>query len=207
MAALRFLLLAALTNAFAPAKNLSELHVRDALPNAFAKASVVGEVRAAFLGGSITAAYVCLVYAVSQSLLKNLCVGDYQSTARLMENIAARHGLPSFNFGVEVARRVTASTLVTPAPATASAAPTGSRQEFDFVENNSYPLTRSSANLHVWQLALRSHGHRTAPSASPTSPPIFTCWAASSPRKRSPSTSTGAWRTPSIPTLCPTPAT
>ena len=238
MITLRFLLLAALTIAFAPAKDLVEFHVRDGLPNVFAKASVGGEVRVAFLGGSITAAEgwrgltldtlrrqfpqtkfteifaavsgtgsdygaprlqrdvlrhqpdllfvefavndgagsprveaqmegivrqtwaadphtdICFVYTVSQSLLKDLLAGDYQSTARSMENVAAHYGLPSFNFGVEVARRVTAGTLAMAAPATVNADAQGNDAQgrLIFTRDGTHP-TPAGHRLYAERLA------------------------------------------------------
>ena len=59
---------------------------------------------------------ICFVYTVSDGMLKDLLAGNYQSTARSMENVAAHYGIPSFNFGVEVARRIAAGTLVMAAP-------------------------------------------------------------------------------------------
>jgi hypothetical protein len=49
-------------------------------------------------------------------MLKDLLAGSYQSTARSMENVAAHYAIPSFNFGVEIARRIAAATLVMTAP-------------------------------------------------------------------------------------------
>ena len=59
---------------------------------------------------------ICFVYTVSDGMLKDLLAGTYQSTARSMENVAAHYAIPSFNFGVEIARRIAAATLVMTAP-------------------------------------------------------------------------------------------
>jgi lysophospholipase L1-like esterase len=59
---------------------------------------------------------ICFVYTVSDGMLKDLLAGSYQSTARSMENVAAHYAIPSFNFGVEIARRIAAATLVMTAP-------------------------------------------------------------------------------------------
>ncbi len=59
---------------------------------------------------------ICFVYTVSEYLLPDLLAGDYESPARSMERVAAHYGIPSFNFGIEVARRVQNNTLVIVAP-------------------------------------------------------------------------------------------
>lgn len=64
---------------------------------------------------------ICFVYTVSENSVKDLVGGSYQSTARSMEKVADHYGIPSFNFGVEIARRLMAGSLVMSAPATVTA--------------------------------------------------------------------------------------
>jgi lysophospholipase L1-like esterase len=216
-----------------------EFHVRGGLPHAAAKARAGGEVRVAFLGGSITAADgwrvfvlqhlrrefpqtkfteifaavsgtgsnygaprlqrdvlrhqpdllfvefavndgsgsprieaqiegivrqtraasprtdVCFVYTVSTYLLKDLQATGLQSTARSMENIAAHYGIPSFNFGIEVARRVQAGTLVMSAPASVTADARGldPQGRLIFTRDNTHP-TDAGHRLYTERLAL-----------------------------------------------------
>lgn len=56
------------------------------------------------------------VYTASEPMLPELLAGRYQATARAMEAVADHYGVPSFNFGVEVARRARADALVFTAP-------------------------------------------------------------------------------------------
>lgn len=184
------------------AAGLEELHVRAGLPNVAARAAAGGELRVAYLGGSITAAEgwrplttahlrerfpslailetnaglpgtgsdlgvcrlgydvlrhkpdlifvefavndtatppdriertmegivrqvwranphtdLCFVYTVSTPGLPDLQAGRFPAAAQAMETVAARYGIPSVHFGVEVARRIAADELVFKAPA------------------------------------------------------------------------------------------
>jgi hypothetical protein len=55
---------------------------------------------------------ICLVYTLSEPMLKDLQEGRYQSSAKAMEEIANHYSIPSIHFGVEVARLVTAGGLI-----------------------------------------------------------------------------------------------
>jgi lysophospholipase L1-like esterase len=61
-------------------------------------------------------AEICFVYTVSTPGLPDLEAGRFPPAARAMENVAAHYGIPSLHFGVEVARRVAAGSLVFKAP-------------------------------------------------------------------------------------------
>ncbi len=91
-----------------------EFAVNDGEGSPLVQAQMEGIVRQVWAASPRTD--ICFVYAVSQSLLNDLLRGDCQSTARSMEKVASHYGIPSFNFGVEVARRVNAGTLVLSAP-------------------------------------------------------------------------------------------
>ena len=84
---------------------------------------------------------VCFVYTVSEGHLKDLLAGGMQSTARSMENVAAHYGVSSFNFGIEIARRVTAGSLVFTAPASeqADAAGHDARGRLIFTRDKTHP--------------------------------------------------------------------
>ncbi len=227
-----------LASACAGAGLAPEFHVRGGLPNVAARAQAGGEVRVAFLGGSITAAEgwrvftldhlrrtypqtkfieiyaavsgtgssygaprlqrdvlrhqpdllfvefavndgsgsprveaqmegivrqlraarpeadVAFVYTVSQFLLKDLLAGGIQSTARSMEAVAEHYGIPSFNFGIEIARRVRAGTLVMSAPASVAADALGRDPEgrLIFTRDNTHP-TEAGHRLYAERLA------------------------------------------------------
>ncbi|MDR2675138.1 MAG: GDSL-type esterase/lipase family protein [Opitutaceae bacterium] len=187
-----------------------EFSARDGLPNARAKALAGGEVRVAFLGGSITAANgwrvhtleilrgafpkaafteiyaavsgtgsnygaarlrrdvlrhkpdllfvefavndggqragaiiaqmegivrqtwaaspgadICFVYTVSAGMFERIKAGEHPPSSAAMEKVAAHYGIPSVQFGVEVARRDAAGTLVFHAPASVKAGADG----------------------------------------------------------------------------------
>ena len=55
---------------------------------------------------------IFFVYTVSTPGLPDLQAGNFPPSARAMEHVAAHYGIPSLHFGVEVARRVAAGSLV-----------------------------------------------------------------------------------------------
>lgn len=59
---------------------------------------------------------IWFVYTLSAPGLDDLQAGRFQASALAMENVAARYGIPSLHFGLEVARRVTDGSLVFKAP-------------------------------------------------------------------------------------------
>lgn len=96
-----------------------EFAVNDGAGSPRVEAQMEGIVRQAWAANPRTD--ICFVYTVSEALLRDLLAGEYQSTARSMEKVAEHYGIPSFNFGVEVARRITGGTLVMTAAATEAA--------------------------------------------------------------------------------------
>ncbi|HEY0946000.1 MAG TPA: SGNH/GDSL hydrolase family protein, partial [Opitutaceae bacterium] len=231
-------LLFATWGAAASAQEAPEFTVRGGLPNAFAKAGAGGEVRVAFLGGSITAAEgwrvhtlanlrgafaratfteifaavpgsgsnygaarlardvlqhrpdllfvefavndgtgsprveaqmegivrqtwaanpstdICFVYTISEALLPAFQSGGYPGVVRSMEKVAAHYGIPSFAFGVEVSRRVTAGTLVFTAPRSVSVDAQGndSAGRLVFTYDKTHP-TAAGHQLYAGRLA------------------------------------------------------
>lgn len=104
----------------APDLLLVEFAVNDGgVPSALIEAQMEGIVRRTW--SQLPATDVCFVYTVSESMLPDLLAGRYQTTARAMEAVAEHYRIPSFNFGVEVARRARAGTLVFSAPASVTA--------------------------------------------------------------------------------------
>lgn len=63
---------------------------------------------------------LCFVYTISTPGLPDLEAGQFQSSARAMENVAAHYGIPSIHFGLEVARRLAAGSLIFKMPAASS---------------------------------------------------------------------------------------
>ncbi len=55
---------------------------------------------------------ICFIYTVAAPGLPDLEAGRFPSSAQAMETVAAHYGIPSVHFGVEVARRVAAGTLI-----------------------------------------------------------------------------------------------
>lgn len=55
---------------------------------------------------------ICFVYTLSQPVVADLLAGRCQRSAAAMESVADHYGLPSIHFGVEVAKRIAADTLV-----------------------------------------------------------------------------------------------
>lgn len=98
---------------------------------------------------------ICFVYTVSDGMLKDLLAGNYQSTARSMENVAAHYGIPSFNFGVEVARRIAAGTLVMTAPQSVKADAQGrdAQGRLIFTRDKTHP-TEAGHGVYAARLAL-----------------------------------------------------
>ncbi|AWI09463.1 SGNH/GDSL hydrolase family protein [Ereboglobus luteus] len=72
---------------------------------------------------------ICFVYTLSEPQLPALQSGNYQQSAIAMEKVAAHYGIPTIHFGVEVARRVAANTLVFSAPASVKADANGNDSE------------------------------------------------------------------------------
>jgi lysophospholipase L1-like esterase len=94
---------------------------------------------------------LCFVYTVSAPGLPDLEAGRFPPAAHAMEAVADRYGIPSIHFGVEVARRVAASSLVFKAPAAPDDARTfsldgvhpsaaGHRLYFDVLKRSLPPL-------------------------------------------------------------------
>lgn len=101
-----------------------EFAVNDGQGSSRVEAQIEGIVRQTWTADPRTD--ICFVYTVSEALLPALLAGEYQSTARSMEKVAAHYGIPSLNFGVEVARRITAGRLVMTAAASEPADVQGS---------------------------------------------------------------------------------
>jgi lysophospholipase L1-like esterase len=97
---------------------------------------------------------ICFVYTVSETHLKDLLAGGIQSTARSMETIAAHYGIPSFNFGIEIARRVADQSLVFTAPAaeTVDAAGRDARGRLVFTRDKTHP-TEAGHRIYAARLA------------------------------------------------------
>lgn len=55
---------------------------------------------------------ICFVYTLSEPVVPDLLGGHLQRSAAAMEAVADHYGIPSVHFGVEVAKRITAGTLV-----------------------------------------------------------------------------------------------
>ncbi|WP_395089671.1 GDSL-type esterase/lipase family protein [Armatimonas sp.] len=91
-----------------------EFAVNDGVGSAKVEAQLEGIVRQTWAARPTTD--ICFVYTVSENMLPELKAGRYQSSAVSMERVAAHYGIPSLNFGVEVARRVAAGTLVFTSP-------------------------------------------------------------------------------------------
>ena len=59
---------------------------------------------------------ICFVYTLSEPVLGDLAAGRCQRSAAAMEAVADHYAVPSIHFGVEVARRIAAGTLVFKGP-------------------------------------------------------------------------------------------
>ncbi len=55
---------------------------------------------------------ICLVYTISEPMLKDLQAGQQPRFGRIMETIANAYGIPSIDLGVEIAKREKAKTLI-----------------------------------------------------------------------------------------------
>ena len=55
---------------------------------------------------------ICFVYTLSEPVVKDLLAGRCQRSAAAMEAVADHYRIPSVHFGVEVARRIAAGSLV-----------------------------------------------------------------------------------------------
>jgi pyruvate/2-oxoglutarate dehydrogenase complex dihydrolipoamide acyltransferase (E2) component len=88
-------------------------------------------------------------------MLKDLLAGNYQRTARSMENVAAHYAISSFNFGVEVARRIAAGTLVMSAPESVPADAQGNDAQgrLIFTRDKTHP-TDAGHRVYTARLAL-----------------------------------------------------
>lgn len=118
---------------------------------------------------------ICFVYTVNENSVKALLAGGYQSAAVSMEKIAAHYGIPSLNFGVEIARRAAAGTLLMSAPATvpADAAGNDAQGRLIFTRDKTHP-TEAGHKVYAERLAHALPGFLRAGSAGPhVSPPPF----------------------------------
>ncbi|MDR0353131.1 MAG: GDSL-type esterase/lipase family protein, partial [Opitutaceae bacterium] len=84
---------------------------------------------------------ICFVYTVSMGMTVRIEAGEYPPSAAAMETIAAHYGIPSVQFGVEVARRETAGTLVFHAPSSvkADAAGNDAQGRLIFTRDRTHP--------------------------------------------------------------------
>ena len=55
---------------------------------------------------------ICLVYTLSQGMLKDLQAGKQTSFGAIMETVANAYGIPSIDLGVEIAKREKAGDLI-----------------------------------------------------------------------------------------------
>ena len=55
---------------------------------------------------------ICLVYTISQGMLKDLQAGKQTSFGAIMETVANAYGIPSIDLGVEIAKREKAGALI-----------------------------------------------------------------------------------------------
>jgi lysophospholipase L1-like esterase len=74
------------------------------------KATMEGIVRQIRLADPTTD--ICFVYTLSDWMVPDLRAGLFQRSASAMEEVADHYGIPTVHFGVEVARRLAAGTLV-----------------------------------------------------------------------------------------------
>ena len=116
-----------------------EFAVNDGTGSPRVEAQMEGIVRQTW--GTHPSTDICFVYTVNEPHLKDLLAGGLQSTARSMEKVAAHYGLPTFNFGIEIARRVTAGSLVFTAPASEPADTAGNdaRGRLIFTRDKTHP--------------------------------------------------------------------
>ena len=91
-----------------------EFAVNDGVGSAKVEDQMEGIVRQTWAASPTTD--ICFVYTVSETMLPELKSGRYPCAAVSMERVAAHYGIPSLNFGVEVARQVAAGLLVFTSP-------------------------------------------------------------------------------------------
>lgn len=130
-----------------------EFAVNDGSGSARVEAQIEGIVRQTWAASPRTD--LCFVYTVSTHLLKDLRATGLQSTARSMEAVAAHYRIPSCNFGIAVARREQAGTLVMSAPASVTADARGldPQGRLIFTRDNTHP-TEAGHRLYTERLAL-----------------------------------------------------
>jgi lysophospholipase L1-like esterase len=131
---------------------LVEFAVNDGAGSPRVEAQMEGIVRQTWTANP--AIDIGFVYTVAEGLVKDLLAGSYQSAARSMELVAAHYGIPSFNFGVEVARQVAAGTLVMSAPESVAADPAGRDPQgrLIFTRDKTHP-TAAGHRLYADRLA------------------------------------------------------
>lgn len=85
---------------------------------------------------------VCFVYTASAATIEPLRHGRLQSAVESMERVASHYAIPSVNFGVEIARRLAANTLVMFAPAAVAADAAGCDPQgrLIFTRDQTHPL-------------------------------------------------------------------
>ncbi len=112
---------------------------------------------------------ICFVYTLSEPQLAALQDGRCQPSAAAMENIAAHYGIPSIHFGIEVARRIAAGTLLFSAPSSVKADKNGNDPEgrLIFTRDKTHP---TDAGHRVYAATLE----RTLPPLIKTSAPPAT---------------------------------
>jgi lysophospholipase L1-like esterase len=67
---------------------------------------------------------ICFVYTASVHGIADLEAGNFPAAAKAMETVAVHYGIPTIHFGIEVAQRMKAGTLVFKAAADAASAKT-----------------------------------------------------------------------------------
>ncbi|OAM90727.1 hypothetical protein AW736_06705 [Termitidicoccus mucosus] len=84
---------------------------------------------------------ICFVYTLTINMLERIKAGEYPPSAAAMEKVAAHYCIPSVQFGVEVARRDEAGTLVFHAPSSvkADAAGNDAQGRLIFTRDKTHP--------------------------------------------------------------------
>jgi hypothetical protein len=97
---------------------------------------------------------ICFVYTVSAGMFGRIKAGEHPPSAAAMEKVAAHYGIPSVQFGVEVARRDEAGTLVFHAPASvkADAAGNDAQGRLIFTRDKTHP---TDAGHRVYAVTLK----------------------------------------------------
>jgi lysophospholipase L1-like esterase len=83
---------------------------------------------------------ICFVYTISSYLLPQILRGRIAASSQASENVADYYGIPSINFGVEIAIRVRAGTLVMTGANPPPASP-GSPEVFSADGTHPFPQT------------------------------------------------------------------